>query len=114
MSTFFPHHCPQPPDIDRAAEMREARWEALKRRLDWSLIADEFLAQLKARLNCRHHPLALAFHDLETSPVEDAFELDGWLQYTPMREKARLGEAILRLLGEAQLQRLQQLDDRPF
>jgi hypothetical protein len=114
MSTFFPHHCPSPDDIDRAADMRQVRWEALKARLDWDAIAEEFLGQLQARLNCRHHPLAQAFNDLEASPLEDAFELDGWLQDTPTRTKARLGEAVLRLLGEAQLQHLQRLDDRPF
>jgi hypothetical protein len=114
MSTFSPHHCPQPSDVDRAAEMREARWEALKARLDWDAIAAEFLAQLKVRLNCRHHPVAQAFSDLEASPVEDSFELEGLLQHTPSREKVRLGEAVLRLMGEAQLQLLQQLDDRPF
>jgi hypothetical protein len=114
MSTFFPRELPSPDDVDRAAELREARWEALKQRLDWDAIAEEFLGQLKARLNCRHHPVAQAFNDLEASPLEDVFELEGWLQYTPSREKARLGEAVLRLLGEAQLQILQQLDERPF
>jgi hypothetical protein len=114
MSTFFPRHCPSPDDVDRAADRREARWESLKARLDWDAIAEEFLGQLKVRLNCRHHPVALAFSDLEASPLEDVFELEGWLQYMPQREKVRLGEAVLRLLGEAQLHILSQLDDRPF
>jgi hypothetical protein len=91
-----------------------ARWEACKQRLDWAVIADEWLGQLKARLACRHHPLAEVVADLKDAPLEDALELDTWLQYVSTREKARLGEAILRLLGEAQLHVLQQLDDRPF
>jgi hypothetical protein len=114
MSTFFPHHCPQPPDVDRAAERRAQRWEALKARLDWDAIANEWLAQVKVRLLCEHHQLAEIFTDLRQWPLEDAFELDFWLQHTPSREKVRLGEALLRLLGEAQLQHLQRLDDRPF
>jgi hypothetical protein len=112
--SMVPHNQPQPSDIDHAAAMRAQRWECVKARLDWDAIAEEFLGQLKARLNCRHHPLAQAFSDLEASPVEDAFKLEGLVQYTPLREKARLGEAILRLIGEAQLQCLQRLDDRPF
>jgi hypothetical protein len=107
-------HIPNLPDIDHAAAMRTARWEALKRRLDWGLIADEFLRQLHGRLNCRHHPVAEVFRDLEDAPMEDAFELDTYLRYTPAREQARLGEAIMRLIGEAQLHCLAQLDDRPF
>jgi hypothetical protein len=118
MSSGFPYHSPhqlpQPPDIDRAAEMREARWQALKSRLNWAVIAEEFLGQLNARLACPHHPVAEVFRDLQDSPLEDAFELDGWLHYTPPREKARLGEAVLRLIAEAQLHILAQLDDRPF
>jgi hypothetical protein len=114
MSTFFPHDLPHPPDIDRAAERREARWQALKSRLDWAVITAEFLGQLKARLQCPHHPVAEVFHDLQDSPLEDAFELDVWLEYTPPREKARLGEAVLRLIAEAQLHVLTQLDDQPF
>jgi hypothetical protein len=113
MSTSFPHQLPHPPDIDHAAAMRAARWEAAKRRLNWAVIADEFLDQLKARLSCRHHPLAELVADLKDVPLEDAFELDTWIQYVSTREKARLGEAVLRLLGEAQLHILQQLDDRP-
>jgi hypothetical protein len=58
--------------------------------------------------------VAEVFHDVEATPFEDAFELDTYLRYTPAREKARLGEAILRLIGEAQLHVLQQLDDQPF
>ena len=112
--SMVPHNQPQPPDVDRVAELRAQRWECVKARLDWDAIATEWLAQLRVRLSCPHHPLARAFSDLEASPVEDAFELEGLLQYTPSREKARLGEAILRLIGEAQLQCLQRLDDRPF
>jgi hypothetical protein len=114
MSTFFPHQLPHPPDVDHAAAMRQARWEACKQRLNWTVIVDEFVGQLKARLQCRHHPLAEVVADLKDAPLEDAFELDTWLQYVSTREKARLGEAILRLLAEAQLHLLQQLDDRPF
>jgi hypothetical protein len=112
--SMVPHNHPQPSDIDRAAEMREARWQALKCRLNWAVIAEEFLGQLNARLACPHHPVAEVFRDLQDSPLEDAFELDGWLHYTPPREKARLGEAVLRLIAEAQLHILAQLDDRPF
>jgi hypothetical protein len=118
MSSNFPCHnshlLPQPPDIDHAAEMRTARWEACKQRLNWAVVADEFVGQLRARLACRHHPLAEVVADLKDAPLEDAFELDTWLQYVSTREKARLGEAILRLVGEAQLHVLQQLDDQPF
>jgi hypothetical protein len=114
MSTFFPHHCPQPPDVDRAAEMRAQRWEALKRRLDWRLVADEFIAQLKVRLHCHHHPVAELFDDLERAPLEDAFELEGFIRALPTRTKVALGESLVRLLGEAQLHLLAQLDDRPF
>jgi hypothetical protein len=114
MSTFFPPHQPQPPDIDRAAEMRQARWDALKSRLDWDAIADEFIAQLKVRLNCRHHPVAELFDDLERAPLEDAFELEGFMRYLPTRTKVALGESLVRLLGEAQLHILSQLDERPF
>jgi hypothetical protein len=114
MSTFFPDQLPYPPDVDHAAEMRTAHWEALKQRLNWAVIADEFVGQLKARLQCRHHPLAAVIADLKDAPLEDHFELDGWLQSMAACDKARLGEAVLRLLGEAQLHLLQQLDDRPF
>ncbi len=114
MSTFFAHQCPSPDDIDHAADMRQARWEALKPRLNWTVIADEFVGQLKARLQCRHHPLAEVVADLKDAPLEDAFELDTWLQDLPPREKAWIGEAVLRLLGEAQLHILAQLDERPF
>jgi hypothetical protein len=114
MSTFFPHQLPHPPDRDRAAEMREARWEAAKQRLNWAVIAEEFLGQLKARLQCPHHPIAEVIADLKDAPLEDQFELDGWLQTIATYEKTRLGEAVLRLLGEAQLHILSQLDDRPF
>jgi hypothetical protein len=118
MSSHFPshspHQLPQSPDVDHAAAMRQARWEACKQRLNWTVIADEFLGQLKARLQCRHHPLAEVVADLKDAPLEDAFELDTWLQYLPPREKAWIGEAVLRLLGEAQLHVLAQLDDRPF
>jgi hypothetical protein len=114
MSTFFPHQLPQPPEIDHAAARRTARWEALRQRLDWAVIADEFLGQLTARLRCQHHPLAEVVADLKDAPLEDAFELEHWLRYTPPREKARLGEAILRLIGEAQLHVLQRLDNRAF
>ena len=105
---------PNPPDIDHAAEMRAAHWEVCKQRLNWTVIADEFVGQLKARLSCRHHPLAEIVADLKDSPLEDSFELDGWLQAFAACDKARLGEAVLRLLGEAQLHVLSQLDDRPF
>jgi hypothetical protein len=114
MSTFFPHDLPQPDTIDHAAAMRAARWEACKQRLNWAVIADEFVGQLKARLQCRHHPLAAVVVDLKDSPLEDHFELDGWLQTFAACDKARLGEAVLRLLGEAQLHVLSQLDERPF
>jgi hypothetical protein len=114
MSTFFPHDLPHPPDIDHAAAMRAARWETAKQRLNWAVIADEFVGQIKARLSYRHHLLAELVADLKDVPLEDAFELDTWLQYVSTREKARLGEAVLRLLGEAQLHLLQQLDGRPF
>jgi hypothetical protein len=114
MSTSFPHDLPRPPDIDHAAAMRTARSETLKQRLNWAVIADEFLGQLKARLPCRHHPLAELVADLKDAPLEDAFELDTWIQSVSTREKARLGEAVLRLLGEAQLHVLSQLDERPF
>ena len=114
MSTFFPHELPQLPDIDHATAMRAARWEALKQRLNWAVIADEFVGQLKARLQCPHHPMAEIIADLKDSPLEDHFELDGWLQTFAACDKARQGEAVLRLLGEAQLHILSQLDDRPF
>jgi hypothetical protein len=77
MSTFFPHQFPQPHDLDRAAEMRDARWQALKQGLNWTVIADEFVGQLKARLQCQHHPLAAVVAHLKDSPLEDHFELDG-------------------------------------
>ena len=114
MSTFFPRQVPSANDVDHAAAMRAQRWDALKARLDWGLVAEEFIAQLKVRRHCHHHPVAELFEDLERAPLEDAFELEGLLQYTPLREKVRLGEAILRLIGEAQLHILAQIDDRPF
>jgi hypothetical protein len=114
MSTFFPHQCPSPDDVDRAADLRAQRWEALKSRLDWGLVADEFIAQLKVRLSCHHHPVAELFNDLERAPLEDAFELEGLIRYLPTRTKVALGESLVRLLGEAQLHILSQLDERPF
>jgi hypothetical protein len=107
-------HVPNPPDIDAAAERRTARWEALKQRLNWAAIVEEFAGQLKARVQCRHHPLAEIVADLKEAPLEDHFELDAWLQSLAACDKVRLGEALLRVLGEAQLHVLQQLDDRPF
>ena len=113
-ASFVPHDQPQPSQIDRAAELRQARWEALKARLNRGAIADEFLAQLEARLLGEHHPLAEVLNELRQWPLEDAFELDTWLQSISRRDKLNFGRALLRLLGEAQLHVLQQLDDRPF
>jgi hypothetical protein len=41
--------------------------------------------------------------DLESGPMEDRFDLDGWLTYAPTRDKVQLGEAVMRAAGEAQL-----------
>jgi hypothetical protein len=114
MSTFFPPQLPQPPDLDHAAAMRDARWEAVKARLNWAGIADEFVRQLTVRFQCRHHPLAAILAALQDAPLEDHFDLEGWLQTVTTGEKLRLGEAVLRLFGEAQLHILSQLDDGPF
>jgi hypothetical protein len=112
--SMVPHDQPQPSEIDHAADMRQARWEALKARLNWDAIATEWLAQVKVRLLCEHHQLAEIFTDLRQWPLEDAFELDTWLQSISQHDQLHVGRALLRLLGEAQLHVLQQLDDRPF
>ncbi len=91
--------------IDDAQRMREARTVVLQRVVARNMehIFEAFLEGLKAVCNDPTHPLAQMLDDLESGPMEDRFDLDGWLTYASTRDKVQLGEAVMRAAGEAQL-----------
>jgi hypothetical protein len=107
---------PSLPQIDEAQRMRDARTVVLQRVVARNMdqIFDTFLESLKAVCNDPNHPLAQMFSDLEFGPMEDRFDLDGWLKYAPTRDKVQLGEAIMRAAGEAQLTVVEKLLDAAF
>src|SRR6266511_4437465 len=107
---------PSLPQIDEAQRMRDARTVVLQRVISRNVdqIFDTFVESLKAVCNDPNHPLAQMFADLEFGPMEDRFDLDGWLKYAPTRDKVQLGEAIMRAAGEAQLVVVEKLLDQAF
>jgi hypothetical protein len=107
---------PSLPQIDEAQRMRDARTVVLQRVVARNMdeVFNVFLEGLKAVSNDPNHPLAGMFKDLEFGPMEDRFDLDGWLKYAPTQDKVQLGEAIMRAAGEAQLTVIEKLLDAAF
>jgi hypothetical protein len=104
------------PDSDEAQSMLEARAAVLQRLVSHhiDLVSEAFLERLKAELNDPKSPVAQMFDDIEREPMEDRFELAGWIKYGPARDKMALAEAIMRAAGEAQLAVVEKLLDQAF
>jgi hypothetical protein len=104
------------PDSDEAQSMLEAMAVVLQRVVsrNMDLVSEAFLERLKAELNDPKSPVAQMLDDIEREPMEDRFELAGWIKYGPIREKVALAEAIMRAAGEAQLAVVEKLLDAAF
>jgi hypothetical protein len=102
------------PDREVCQARRDAHLEALARELPWDQIIEDFLARVRAALQAPGHPLQDLQATLREAPLEDGYECDGWVKYSRMRQADRLGRAIMRLFGEAQLAATPQRQDRPF
>jgi hypothetical protein len=63
--------------------MRDARTVVLQRVVarNADLVFDTFIEGLKVVSNDPNYPLAQMLDDLEFRPMEDRFDLDGWLKY---------------------------------
>jgi hypothetical protein len=96
---------PSLPQIDEAQRMLDLRYATLQRVVKAHIeeIAEAWIDRLQADSNDPQSPIAVPFDDLESGPMEDQFDLSGWIKYAPTRDKVQLGEAVMWAAGEAQL-----------
>jgi hypothetical protein len=110
------YHIPEPRDSDPDAPRHEARWARLRVLLKPCVeaIVTEALRRLEEGTNAPTHPLRQLLNDLVDCPLEDAFDLQGWIRYLPSRTKIELANGLLACLGEAQIAVANGLDDATF
>jgi hypothetical protein len=98
---------PEPSDIDHTADLRQRRYDDMKRRLKWDDIRLKWLEQACLSWLTPGHPLHELVADLQDAPLEDRWDLDGFIKHLPTRTKARIGEALIKCLGEVQIMHAQ-------
>jgi hypothetical protein len=105
--------------FDRNDEKAEARWQQVQRLLNPTAIRERWIELLDDATDRRDHPLRALLEVMRDAPVCDRDDLDGWVQTMPLRAKAALADAIIRLLGESVLTEVGRVvhdldDDTPF
>jgi hypothetical protein len=90
--------------IDHLAAERDARYEALKQRLDWKAIKLEFCTRLNLAWMEAGNPLHELVCDLVDAPVEDHWDGDGFKRHLPTRTKLALADLLIDTLVDVQLE----------
>ena len=91
------------PTIDYDAAIREARFEALRRRVDPGDVFDRAMELLKGRINDDINPIATLLTDILEHPPYDQWALEALTQCLTQRQKEEAGAALADLFGRAWL-----------
>jgi hypothetical protein len=91
------------PTIDYDAAIREARFEALRRRVDPGDVFDRAMELLKGRINDELNPIATLLTDILEHPPYDQWALEALIQCLTQRQREEAGAALADLFGRAWL-----------
>jgi hypothetical protein len=105
---------PEPLPDDARQEQRDAQLERIRQSLDWGAIRIAVLERVALDMLTHDGPIGTVVDQLEDAPISSRWDLDAWLRWCGPRDSAKIGKALMQIIGEACLKAVQEADDVGF
>jgi hypothetical protein len=101
-------------EYDARQAQRDAQMERIRQSLDWGAIRMEVLERLALDMLTHEGPVGAVIDMLESAPVSSVWDLESWLKWCAPRDSAKIGKALMAIIGQCCLEAVQAADDATF